>query len=129
MTISAEEKKEKLSQLKSMILHETKNVASFVSIGETLHKLYYEDKLVKNQKEFLDWTKNNLGFSKSTTYEYIISFRVYSDIVRKLPAEYKPPMYQSHCQLLAKIPEDQVADIWIEVNRSAPNGVITTVFL
>jgi hypothetical protein len=127
MTI--QNKKEKLLELKSIILHETKNVASFVSIGETLHTLYYKDKLVKNQREFLEWTKNNLGFSKSTTYEYIISFRVYSDIIKKLPPTYKPPMYQSHCQLLAKIPEDQVADVWIEVNDSAPNGVITTVFL
>lgn len=65
-----------LMEMKSLILHETKNVASFVVIGETLDKLYYKDKLVKTQKEFLDWTKLNLGFSKSTTYEYIISYRV-----------------------------------------------------
>lgn len=51
-----------LDNLKGRILNETKNVSSFVVIGETLYKLYYEDKLVKNQKEFLDWTKVNLGF-------------------------------------------------------------------
>jgi hypothetical protein len=70
------ESKESLQGLKSIILTEHKNVASFVVIGETLDRLYYKDKLVKNQKEFLEWTKINLGFSKSTTYEYIISYRV-----------------------------------------------------
>ncbi|KAJ3318818.1 hypothetical protein HDV06_006999 [Boothiomyces sp. JEL0866] len=118
-----------LEGLKNKILHETKNVASFVTIGQTLHKLYYQDKLVKNQKEFLEWTKVNLGFSKSTTYEYIISYRVYSDIVAKLPANYAPPMYQSHCQLLSKVPPEQLVDAWIEVNQTAPNGVITTAVL
>ncbi|KAJ3269553.1 hypothetical protein HDV01_001315 [Terramyces sp. JEL0728] len=118
-----------LEGLKNKILHETKNVASFVTIGQTLHKLYYQDKLVKNQKEFLEWTKMNLGFSKSTTYEYIISYRVYSDIVAKLPANFAPPMYQSHCQLLSKVPAEQLVDAWIEVNQTAPNGVITTAVL
>jgi hypothetical protein len=121
------EKEKELSSLKSLILHETKNVASFVVIGETLFKLYYKDKLVKNQKEFLNWTKQNLGFSKSTTYEYIISYRVYSDIVRKLPKNLQPPAYQSHCQLLAKVPEEQLVETWIKVNELAPNGQITTV--
>ena len=73
---SGGESKESLQGLKSIILTEHKNVASFVVIGETLDRLYYKDKLVKNQKEFLEWTKINLGFSKSTTYEYIISYRV-----------------------------------------------------
>jgi hypothetical protein len=121
--------KDKLEKLKSVILHESKNVASFVVIGETLYNLYYVDKLVKNQKEFLSWTKQNLGFSKSTTYEYIISYRVYNDIVRKLPPQYQPPLYQSHCQLLAKVPEDQLIDVWIKVNDSAPNGIVTTSLL
>jgi hypothetical protein len=121
------EQQNALSNMKNLIIHETKNVASFVVIGETLHKLYYEDKLVKNQKEFLQWTKTNLGFSKSTTYEYIISYRIYSDIISRLPANYNPPMYQSHCQLLAKVPEEQLVQIWMEASDSAPNRVITTV--
>lgn len=58
-----------LATLKSRILTETKNVSAFVVIGEILHKLYYEDKLVHTQREFLEWTKTHLGFSKSTTYE------------------------------------------------------------
>ncbi|KAJ3058575.1 hypothetical protein HDU98_005343, partial [Podochytrium sp. JEL0797] len=47
---------------KSRILKEseTTQVSSFVVIGQTLHKLYYEDKLMKTQKEFLEWTKANL---------------------------------------------------------------------
>ncbi|KAJ3304098.1 hypothetical protein HDV03_003084 [Kappamyces sp. JEL0829] len=90
-----------LQGMKSLILTETKNVASFVVIGETLDKLYYKDKLVKNQKEFLEWTKTNLGFSKSTTYEYIISYRV---------------------------PSEELAQVWMEVHDSC-EGVITTAVL
>ncbi|KAJ3278108.1 hypothetical protein HK104_002647 [Borealophlyctis nickersoniae] len=118
-----------LEEHKSRILNETKNVSSFVVIGQTLHKLYYEDKLMKTQKEFLDWTKQNLGFSKSTTYEYIISYRIYSEIASKLSKEYRPPMYQSHCQLLSKVPPKKLVDTWVDVCRQAPNGVITTAFL
>ncbi|KAJ3040777.1 hypothetical protein HK097_002470, partial [Rhizophlyctis rosea] len=99
-----------LEEHKSRILNETKNVSSFVVIGQTLHKLYYEDKLMKTQKEFLEWTKQNLGFSKSTTYEYIISYRIYSEIASKLPKEFRPPMYQSHCQLLSKVPPKKLVD-------------------
>ncbi|KAI9000035.1 hypothetical protein BC832DRAFT_156969 [Gaertneriomyces semiglobifer] len=118
-----------LDEHKSRILNETKNVSSFVVIGQTLHKLYYEDKLMKTQKEFLEWTKAQLGFSKSTTYEYIISYRIYSDIASKLPKEYRPPMYQSHCQLLSKVPQPKLVDVWVDVCNQAPNGVITTAFL
>ncbi|KAJ1566401.1 hypothetical protein HK405_009969, partial [Cladochytrium tenue] len=114
---------------KSRILNETKNVSSFVVIGQTLHKLYYEDKLMKTQREFLEWTKANLGFSKSTTYEYIISYRVYSEIASKITKEFRPPMYQSHCQLLSKVPENRRVDIWMDVCRQAANGVVTTAFL
>ena len=120
---------DKLSDLKTKILQESKNVASFVTIGKTLYDLYYVDKLVKNQKEFLTWTKQNLGFSKSTTYEYIISFRVYNEIIQKLPPNYQPPLYQSHCQLLAKVPDDQLCSVWIKVCERAPNGNITTALL
>src|SRR5687768_3113038 len=87
-----------LHSAKRRLLISYQNVSSFVVIGQTLHRLYYEDKLMKTQKEFLQWTKDNLGFSKSTTYEYIISYRIYSEIAEKLPKEYRPPMYQSHCQ-------------------------------
>jgi hypothetical protein len=118
-----------LQEYGNSILNESKNGCNFVVIGEKLHKVYYEHKLVKNQREFLDWTKRNLGFSKSTTYEYIISYKVYTDIVGKIPGDVRPPMYQSHCQLLAKVPEEQLADIWIQVSRLAPNGIITTGFL
>lgn len=118
-----------LNEHKSRILNETKNVSSFVVIGQTLHKLYYEDKLMKTQKEFLEWTKAHLGFSKSTTYEYIISYRIYSDIASKLSKEYRPPMYQSHCQLLSKVPSKKLVETWVDVCRQAPNGVITTAFL
>jgi hypothetical protein len=117
---------DKLEGLKSLILHESKNVASFVIIGETLHKLYYRDKLVKNQKEFLLWTKQNLGFSKSTTYEYIISYKIYSELCKKLPEEIQPPLYQSHCQLLAKVPDDVLVETWVNASEAA-NGQITTV--
>ncbi|KAJ3115128.1 hypothetical protein HDU96_001140 [Phlyctochytrium bullatum] len=126
-----------LDEHKSRILNETKNVSSFVVIGQTLHKLYYgiklkslsEDKLMKTQKEFLEWTKQNLGFSKSTTYEYIISYRIYSEIASKIGKEYRPPMYQSHCQLLSKVPQKKLVETWVDVCRQAPNGVITTAFL
>ncbi|KAI8912288.1 hypothetical protein DFJ77DRAFT_76301 [Powellomyces hirtus] len=118
-----------LDEHKLRILNETKNVSSFVVIGQTLHKLYYEDKLMKTQKEFLEWTKAHLGFSKSTTYEYIISYRIYSDIASKLAKEFRPPMYQSHCQLLSKVPSKKLVDTWVDVCRQAPNGVITTAFL
>jgi hypothetical protein len=84
---------------------------------------------MKTQKEFLEWTKQNLGFSKSTTYEYIISYRIYSEIASKIPPEFRPPMYQSHCQLLSKVPQDKLVDTWVDVCRQAPNGVITTAFL
>ena len=114
--------------MKSLIMNESKNVASFVVIGETLDKLYYRDKLVKNQKEFLTWTKQNLGFSKSTTYEYIISYRVYSDIIKDLPPSYAPPQYQSHCQLLSKIPAEDLPQLWKDVHDSC-NGSITTAIL
>jgi hypothetical protein len=103
-----------LDDYKDHILNETKSYSSFVNIGETLHNLYYKEKLVKNQKEFLDWTKRNLGFSKSTTYEYIISYKIYSEIVSKVPQGVKPPMYQSHCQLLAKVPNDQLVLTWVD---------------
>ncbi|KAJ3208027.1 hypothetical protein HDU67_007079, partial [Dinochytrium kinnereticum] len=118
-----------LDEHKSRILNETKNVSSFVVIGQTLHKLYYEDKLMKTQKEFLEWTKQNLGFSKSTTYEYIISYRIYSEIANKIAKEYRPPMYQSHCQLLSKVPQKRLVETWVDVCKQAPNGVITTAFL
>ncbi|KAJ3332700.1 hypothetical protein HDU76_013379 [Blyttiomyces sp. JEL0837] len=118
-----------LDEHKSRILNETKNVSSFVVIGQTLHKLYYEDRLMKTQKEFLEWTKANLGFSKSTTYEYIISYRIYSEIANKISKEYRPPMYQSHCQLLSKVPQKKLVETWMDVCRQAPNGVITTAFL
>ncbi|KAH6586012.1 hypothetical protein BASA50_000955 [Batrachochytrium salamandrivorans] len=118
-----------LDQHRSRILNETKNVSSFVVIGQTLHRLYYVDKLVKNQREFLEWTKRNLGFSKSTTYEYIISYKIYSEIASKLPSAYRPPAYQSHCQLLSKVPDDTLVDTWIAVCHAAPNGTITTAFL
>ncbi|OAJ39741.1 hypothetical protein BDV3_005512 [Batrachochytrium dendrobatidis] len=118
-----------LDQHRNRILNETKNVSSFVVIGQTLHRLYYVDKLVKNQREFLEWTKRNLGFSKSTTYEYIISYKVYSEIASKLPPAYRPPAYQSHCQLLSKVPEEMLVDTWMSVCHAAPNGTITTAFL
>ncbi|KAJ3244307.1 hypothetical protein HDU78_011142 [Chytriomyces hyalinus] len=95
----------------------------------TLHKLYYEDKLMKTQKEFLEWTKANLGFSKSTTYEYIISYRVYMEIANKIPKDAHPPMYQSHCQLLSKVPAKKLVDTWMDVCKQAPGGIITTAFL
>ncbi|KAJ3189690.1 hypothetical protein HK101_008762 [Irineochytrium annulatum] len=118
-----------LDQHRIRILNETKNVSSFVVIGQTLHKLYYEDKLMKTQKEFLEWTKQNLGFSKSTTYEYIISYRIYSEIASKIGKDYRPPMYQSHCQLLSKVPQKKLVEVWGDVCNQAPNGVITTAFL
>ncbi|KAI8822672.1 uncharacterized protein EV422DRAFT_409386 [Fimicolochytrium jonesii] len=118
-----------LDEHKHKILNETKNVSSFVVIGQTLHEVYYEQKRMKTQKEFLEWTKAQLGFSKSTTYEYIISYRIYSDIASKLPAQFRPPMYQSHCQLLSKVPAKKLVDTWIDVCTNAPNGVITTAFL
>ncbi|KAJ3027324.1 UNVERIFIED_CONTAM: hypothetical protein HDU68_004022 [Siphonaria sp. JEL0065] len=117
---------------KSRILKESQTTAvssSFVVIGQTLHKLYYEDKLMKTQKEFLEWTKANLGFSKSTTYEYIISYRVYMEIANKIPTGFHPPMYQSHCQLLSKVPQKKLVETWLDVCRQAPQGVITTAFL
>ncbi|TPX30605.1 hypothetical protein SmJEL517_g05848 [Synchytrium microbalum] len=120
---------DRLEEHKSTILNETKNVSSFVVIGQTLHKLYYDDKLMKTQKEFLSWTKANLGFSKSTTYEYIISYRVYSSIANALPPQYRPPAYQSHCQLLAKVPPKKLLETWISVCQEAPNGTITTAYL
>jgi hypothetical protein len=105
-----------LDALKKRILNETKSNCSFVVIGETLFRLYYQDKLVKNQKEFLQWTKLNLGFSKSTTYEYIISYRVYNQIKANVPSNVKPPLYQSHCQLLAKVPQQVLGiDIYLTV--------------
>ena len=124
-----ESDKQKLLEYKQKILQDSKSVASFVTIGKTLYDLYYVDKLVKNQKEFLAWTKQNLSFSKSTTYEYIISYRVYNEIIQKLPPEYEPPLYQSHCQLLAKVPDDQVCEVWIKVCQRANNGNITTSML
>ncbi|KAI9334499.1 hypothetical protein DFJ73DRAFT_37248 [Zopfochytrium polystomum] len=84
---------------------------------------------MKTQREFLEWTKANLGFSKSTTYEYIISYRVYSEIASKISKEFRPPMYQSHCQLLSKVPHNKLVETWMDVCRQAANGVITTAFL
>ncbi|KAJ3082624.1 hypothetical protein BCR33DRAFT_785111 [Rhizoclosmatium globosum] len=84
---------------------------------------------MKTQKEFLEWTKANLGFSKSTTYEYIISYRVYMEIANKIPEGFHPPLYQSHCQLLSKVPQKKLLDTWLDVCRQAPSGVITTAFL
>ncbi|KAJ3021978.1 hypothetical protein HKX48_007356 [Thoreauomyces humboldtii] len=124
-----EEEVHALDSHRLRILNETKNVSSFVVIGQTLHKLYYEDKLMKTQKEFLEWTKAHLGFSKSTTYEYIISYRIYSDIAEKLDKDFRPPMYQSHCQLLSKVPPKKLVDTWQDVCQQAPNGIITTAFL
>jgi hypothetical protein len=51
-----------LDELKSSILAETKTLSSFVAIGCALYRLYYTDKLIKNQRDFLAWTKANLGF-------------------------------------------------------------------
>ena len=118
-----------LEVYKTKILGESKNVSSFVGIGKALHKLYYQDRLVKNQREFLDWTKRHLGFSKSTTYEYIISYKIYSEIAAKLPADYRPPMYQSHCQLLSKIPGDMLVETWMGVCDASAGASITTAFL
>ena len=49
-----------------------------------------------------------------------------------LPPERKfiePPMYQSHCQLLSKVPSKMLIEIWMDVCQKAPNGTITTAFL
>lgn len=96
-------------------------VAPFVTVGRELDRFYYKNKNCKTQKEFLNWTKRMLGFSKSTTYEYIISYRVraslllnifidmylflqvYSDIKQSILPNYPLPQYQSHCQLLSKV--------------------------
>ncbi|KAJ1565261.1 hypothetical protein HK096_003762, partial [Nowakowskiella sp. JEL0078] len=118
-----------LDQHRLSILKETKNPAAFVLIGCVLHKLYYEDKLLGTQKEFLEWTKSSLGFSKSTTYEYIISYRIYREIDQSCPIDVKPPMFQSHCQLLSRIPQKNLLEVWIDVSRRAPNGNVTTPFL
>ncbi|KAJ3356377.1 hypothetical protein HDU83_001168 [Entophlyctis luteolus] len=85
-----------------------------------------QDKLMKTQKEFLEWTKANLGFSKSTTYEYIISYRIYMEIANKIPKGFHPPLYQSHCQLLSKVPSKKLVETWLDVCRQVPDGVITT---
>lgn len=38
-------------------------------------------------------------------------------------------MYQSHCQLLAKIPADSLVETWSACALAAPQGVVTTGFL
>ncbi|KAI9203456.1 uncharacterized protein BJ171DRAFT_475812 [Polychytrium aggregatum] len=126
---SSSESPKTLEEYRAQIQRETKNTSSFVSVGHLLYNLYYRDKRMKNQREFLEWTRNSLGFSKSTTYEYIISYRVYSDIDAKLPPTHRPPMYQSHCQLLSKVPSDKVVDVWLDVCRKAPKNNVTTAFL
>lgn len=125
-----------LEEQKLILMEEAKNVASFVVIGQTLHRLYYEDKLMKNQREFLEWTKRNLGFSKSTTYEYIVSYRVYNQVATSLDPDgpYEPPIYQSHCQLLARLDSKDIVQVWKDVcDEAEAAGVtktnITTTFL
>ncbi|KAJ3123191.1 hypothetical protein HK098_002115 [Nowakowskiella sp. JEL0407] len=118
-----------LLQHKMSISNETKTTNSFVHIGKTLHKVYYQDKLFKTQREFLEWTKESFGFGKSTTYEYIISYRVYCEIESRCEGGMKPPQCQKHCQLLAKVPTDQLVEVWKDVCKNAPGGVITTFYL
>ena len=128
--------KRKMEDSRAKILDERKNSDSFVVIGQILHDMYYKDKCMGSQKEFLAWTKAQLGFSKSTTYEYIISWKIFSEIelgLRALHSPIAPPMYQSHCQLLAKVPKECLLDAWIGVNDEsfALGGTnnITTSFL
>ncbi|KAI8808424.1 hypothetical protein BJ742DRAFT_893215 [Cladochytrium replicatum] len=118
-----------LEECKTRILTEERSFSSFVVIGGALHSIYYENHLIKNQREFLDWTKANLGFSKSTTYEYIISYRVYRDIAAKLPTGFFPPVYQSHCQLLSRVPSEFLVETWMDICKCAPNGTVTTLYL
>lgn len=75
---------QRMEDSKAKILDEKKNSDSFVVIGQILHDMYYKDKCMTSQKEFLSWTKAQLGFSKSTTYEYIISWKIYSELEEKL---------------------------------------------
>lgn len=117
-----------LERYRETIVAAQKTHTCFVVIGQALDKLYYQDKLLTSQKQFLDWTRSALGFSKSTTYEYIISYRVYSQIVAGI-GEGSPPLFQSHCQLLARIPDDQVAQVWLSVSKAAPSTGVTTGFL
>ena len=120
---------------KAKILDEKKNSDSFVVIGQILHDMYYKDKCMGSQKEFLAWTKAQLGFSKSTTYEYIISWKIYSEIesgLLSLNSPLSPPTYQSHCQLLAKVPKELLLEAWVGVNEESFLGgaaTITTSFL
>ena len=118
---------------KSRILQERKSSDSFVVIGKTLNDMYYKDKCLTSQREFLQWTKSQLGFSKSTTYEYIISYKIYSEIEEGLRVRglglLPPPIYQSHCQLLAKIPKESLIDSWIDVLKAAGDGQVTTAYL
>lgn len=120
---------------KAKILDEKKNSDSFVVIGQILHDMYYKDKCMGSQKEFLAWTKAQLGFSKSTTYEYIISWKIYSELesgLYSLNSPLSPPTYQSHCQLLAKVPKEFLLEAWIGVNEESFLGGaanITTSFL
>ncbi|KAI9327043.1 hypothetical protein BDR26DRAFT_876123 [Obelidium mucronatum] len=51
------------------------------------------------------------------------------EISNKIPAGVHPPMYQSHCQLLSKVPQKKLVETWLDVCRQAPGGVITTAFL
>jgi hypothetical protein len=117
---------------RNRILNERRSSDSFVVIGKTLHDMYYKDKQLKTQKDFLNWTKTQLGFSKSTTYEYIISYKIYSEIesgLEALGSDLPPPIYQSHCQLLAKIPKENLVASWVEVLRQAGEACVTTAFL
>ncbi|KAI8803882.1 hypothetical protein BJ742DRAFT_906650 [Cladochytrium replicatum] len=118
-----------LEECKTRILSEERSFSSFVVIGGALHSIYYENHLIKNQREFLDWTKANLGFSKSTTYEYIISYRVYRELAAKLPSGFFPPVYQSHCQLLSRVPNEVLVETWMDICKSAQNGIVTTLYL
>ncbi|KAJ3066993.1 hypothetical protein HDU98_009777 [Podochytrium sp. JEL0797] len=51
------------------------------------------------------------------------------EIANKIPQGCHPPLYQSHCQLLSKVPQAKLVDTWMDVCKLAPSGVITTAFL
>lgn len=119
---------ERLEDYKEAIESQT-GLATFVVVGRILFKLYYEDGVFHSQKEFLRWAKEHLQFSKSTCYEYIVSYRVYDTINAHRSEDLRPPMYQSHCQHLSKIPEEHWVEVWKDVCSLAPDGCITTSFL
>ena len=83
---------------------------SFILIGETLEKVYYHMTLLQGRKSFLEWTKREFNFSKTSTYEYMTAFKIYKTLKTALPA-ISPPI-QSHCLVLSKVPQEKRIDAW-----------------